>query len=740
MATDSDLGTSRSGVRRYRGRTLDELLPRIRAELGADAVILREREGLVGGVGGFFAQRFIEVDARRGDGQSIDVYDDAPEDDLRALPAGVGDPPFEFDSPQLVPPDGDDITVHKQASVLPFPSVEDPPPDAPSTTAEPRPFVPPTVERREPPAAERREQPAPSPPTASSPPPAVAPPSAPTARRFETGIFMERLREASATLDDDELVELSGDAPGPAGPGAASAAARSAGAAHVDDEPSAPGDASRDPLQIDPLLSLAADLDGGGQRAAAAPAERRQRPRKAGAARRESRPGKQPGTDRRAGTPDRRARKSPVEPEPRAQSPVAEAADAPAATRDTEAPPSAAGDSPLASPSPPSAGPAAANPYDVVRLRPPRPIEVPRIRRPRSLPPTPVTPRVAPAPVTQRAAPAPPAPVIPRAAPAPPAPGAAPAPPASGARGGSGIGPRKYTAPPPRAEVEHGSRRRQSDHVLREALARLLGRRQSVTLRPPPPQPLDTVAARAVATELSTRGASQSFTDELISAAGAHGNPLTGSLRAAAEAEVARRIVPAPALPATGAALAFIGAGGSGKTRCTAAMASAYRRGSTLTVTVVALDNPDGARELRKLLAEDGVPVLSLSGERARRAIEQGRQGGLVIVDTAAATPTDPHAVEALAAKLEPLGLDGTYVALPATLGSNAARRALASFGPLHPTAVTITHADETDQLAVAVEIAIAHRIPLAYFHAGTDHTNALSAIDPPAIAQELLA
>ena len=79
MATESNVQQSAHGVRTYRGRTLEEILPQIREELGPDAIILREREGLVGGVGGFFAQRFIEVEARRGDGQSIDIYDDAPE-------------------------------------------------------------------------------------------------------------------------------------------------------------------------------------------------------------------------------------------------------------------------------------------------------------------------------------------------------------------------------------------------------------------------------------------------------------------------------------------------------------------------------------------------------------------------------------------------------------------------------------------------------------------------------------
>src|SRR3984957_19976939 len=83
MATERNVRQSAEGVRTYRGRTLEEILPQVREELGPDAIILREREGLVGGVGGFFAQRFIEVEARRGDGQSIDIYD---EDDLDGAP------------------------------------------------------------------------------------------------------------------------------------------------------------------------------------------------------------------------------------------------------------------------------------------------------------------------------------------------------------------------------------------------------------------------------------------------------------------------------------------------------------------------------------------------------------------------------------------------------------------------------------------------------------------------------
>jgi flagellar biosynthesis GTPase FlhF len=47
----------------YRGESLEELLPQIRSELGADAVIVRQREGIIGGIGGFFGKKCIEIDA-----------------------------------------------------------------------------------------------------------------------------------------------------------------------------------------------------------------------------------------------------------------------------------------------------------------------------------------------------------------------------------------------------------------------------------------------------------------------------------------------------------------------------------------------------------------------------------------------------------------------------------------------------------------------------------------------------
>src|SRR3954469_15622810 len=51
-------------VKTFRGRSLEELLPQIRAELGPDAIVLRRREGRDRKSGGFFQRPFIEVDAR----------------------------------------------------------------------------------------------------------------------------------------------------------------------------------------------------------------------------------------------------------------------------------------------------------------------------------------------------------------------------------------------------------------------------------------------------------------------------------------------------------------------------------------------------------------------------------------------------------------------------------------------------------------------------------------------------
>src|SRR3954454_12455567 len=76
-------GSAMNETKTFRGRSLEEVLPQIKADLGPDAEIIRQREGLTGGVGGFFQRACIEVEARVGEEEEepqprFDAYDDDP--------------------------------------------------------------------------------------------------------------------------------------------------------------------------------------------------------------------------------------------------------------------------------------------------------------------------------------------------------------------------------------------------------------------------------------------------------------------------------------------------------------------------------------------------------------------------------------------------------------------------------------------------------------------------------------
>lgn len=50
-------------IKTFTGKNLDELLPQIREELGPNAVVLGQREKVVGGIGGFFGTKQVEITA-----------------------------------------------------------------------------------------------------------------------------------------------------------------------------------------------------------------------------------------------------------------------------------------------------------------------------------------------------------------------------------------------------------------------------------------------------------------------------------------------------------------------------------------------------------------------------------------------------------------------------------------------------------------------------------------------------
>jgi hypothetical protein len=252
---------------------------------------------------------------------------------------------------------------------------------------------------------------------------------------------------------------------------------------------------------------------------------------------------------------------------------------------------------------------------------------------------------------------------------------------------------------------------------------------------------IDSGDATAVAQELTSQGVSDAWANELIVAAAAHRSPLAnGTLRDAVRATLAA-IIPAPApLPTRGAAIAFVGAGGAGKTRCAAALASAYAKGSTLAASVVSLGSDDWGGDLKELLKGQNVWVMGAAqGAEAIPAVQHGRDGGLVVVDTAGVTPRDPAGVDALANELRSLSLDAVYIAVPATFSSHAARKLIEGFAALAADGIAVTHADEADQLGIAAELAHISGMPVAYIHEGLELEGALSAADPSSLAARLL-
>jgi flagellar biosynthesis protein FlhF len=48
--------------RAFRGESLEDALRQVREELGPDAIVVRQREGVIGGVGGFFGRRCVELE------------------------------------------------------------------------------------------------------------------------------------------------------------------------------------------------------------------------------------------------------------------------------------------------------------------------------------------------------------------------------------------------------------------------------------------------------------------------------------------------------------------------------------------------------------------------------------------------------------------------------------------------------------------------------------------------------
>ncbi|HEY4996466.1 MAG TPA: hypothetical protein VII03_00640 [Solirubrobacteraceae bacterium] len=249
-------------------------------------------------------------------------------------------------------------------------------------------------------------------------------------------------------------------------------------------------------------------------------------------------------------------------------------------------------------------------------------------------------------------------------------------------------------------------------------------------------------ARAGVERSLQRFGVSEELCAELIDAAVAHALPLAprAGLAKAVRSIFAQRIPVLAPLPTAGAAIVLVGAGGAGKTTCCATLLEAYRSGSSLSASYATLLRSPTRGEMQMLLSPKLLKPTGAGTPKARRALASAREGGVAVIDTPSVSPADRGTIRELSQLLGELSPERIIVALPVTLGAGAARQLLEALEPLGAHALVLTHADETDQIGVAVEAACRFGLAPEYMlDRGRVAPWRLSRIDPAGLVARLL-
>lgn len=207
-------------VKTYRGASLAEIAPKIRAELGDNVMILRQREGVTGGFAGFFARRTVEVDVAVIGGPSggrVDMTDE----DAAVGPAfpprpGHGEPVPDPPPYTAAAPEPPATPQPADPAAVPFSSFAEqhglPTADQPQPAIPEAPAIPPLLEQQAPAPAVPHEPPAGPAPganpytTAPSAGPApsftVGPPSAADAAGLAAALQADQARLAAERAEE----------------------------------------------------------------------------------------------------------------------------------------------------------------------------------------------------------------------------------------------------------------------------------------------------------------------------------------------------------------------------------------------------------------------------------------------------------------------------------------------------------------------------------------------------------
>ncbi|HKZ15609.1 MAG TPA: hypothetical protein VJL81_17365, partial [Solirubrobacterales bacterium] len=159
--------------------------------------------------------------------------------------------------------------------------------------------------------------------------------------------------------------------------------------------------------------------------------------------------------------------------------------------------------------------------------------------------------------------------------------------------------------------------------------------------------------------------------------------------------------------------LAVVGPAGTGKTAAVARVATAHAAAGQ-DVACLSLEPADGGASLRALLEGSGVSVEAIAYDELAVAL-LGESAQIVLIDTPAAAPSNPAAVESLGATLRVAALDEIHLAVRAGTASPAAVEMYDKLKGLDPNRILVSSAADTSYIGAALDVAIRTSLPIHY-------------------------
>jgi hypothetical protein len=243
-------------------------------------------------------------------------------------------------------------------------------------------------------------------------------------------------------------------------------------------------------------------------------------------------------------------------------------------------------------------------------------------------------------------------------------------------------------------------------------------------------------SAAGIEKSLVLHGLSPQLAADVVGEAVAHGLPFATprALKKLVRTALSRRIAALSRPGSKPPRIAFVGAGGAGKTTAIAHLAKAYAA-SHADVVVIALRTSDGGAHLAAGLEPIGISVIAAADAvEAKRRLGR-RAAAIVLIDTPPIGLGDRTTAAALSGELRALEADEVHFALPATLSAGAADEQYAALAPLAVTDLALTHADGTTRPGAPIELAITAHRPISYFCT----RDGVDPADPADLAQRLL-